>query len=271
MENFNRAKHSIRLVLIVIVILVPRSIHKAHATTALGMVYKNNLYLAADSKVYGNVTPICKIFEVKRLYYTVAGILDNADYNFSIPRTVKLSYYFHPGIQSAFNDFRLRIQPKFVSYLNSWGSDHPQQLQKYGSMHALRISVTFAGFESGNIATLCVVQVGAIPPYAIGKIRVKVFSSECKSQKQLNPDQFHLRESGESEGDRPCIERTGEPGYTPPDLEKCIIDREIKLHPKSVGPPISILFISPIGSKWLSRGVCPNEPAEGPPPFDSAK
>ncbi len=247
------------------IVFNPISTYDAHATTTASMLYQKKIYLAADSKLYNFSQPICKIFEVGRLYFTVAGILDASNYKFSVPQIVKQSYRATHGIQTSFNDFEERIQPKLVVYWNAWSKDHPNKMKYFASMHALSLSVTFAGFETDNSATLCGAGLAAIPPFIPGKIKVKLVKSQCNNSEQPFPNDSNLLVNGESDGYEQC--KTYLP-VNPTATEKCIVEKEIKLHHKEVGPPISILIISPLGSSWISQGVCPNLPLEEPPPPD---
>lgn len=131
-----------------------------YATTTAGMLHRGQLYLAADSKVYNGSLPLCKIFQIGRLYYTVAGILDAVDYNFSVPNTLRQSYKSHLGIRATFHDFTSHIQPQMVSYLNRWTKNDPARMRRLSG--AMNFTVTLAGFESNNSATLCTARLGHV-------------------------------------------------------------------------------------------------------------
>lgn len=233
----------------------------AHGTTTLGMLYQGKLYLASDSKVYEDSVPLCKIFQIGRLNYAVAGMLDAADYNFSVPKTIRQSYETHHGIKASFHDFTLRIQPRMVAYLNKWSEHDPAKMRRLSK--AMNITVTFAGFESDNSATLCAARFVAVPPFIPGNFKVKLEKSQCNNSTDPPPHNENLLPGGDYDGYEQCKTYSS---IDPVAIEKCIVEKEIRLHPSQVGPPVSILEISILGSRWISQGVCPNDPAQIPPP-----
>jgi hypothetical protein len=258
----------IGLLLAGVMMLNPRSLNEAHATTTVSIMHDRRIYLAADSKLLGYPKPICKIFEVGRLYFMVAGVLDAADYKFSVPYTVKQSYLTHPGIQASFENFKLRIQPKLVAYWNAWSKNNPDLMKKIAAMHSLSVTVTFAGYESNNSATMCNVHIQAMPPFIPGKFKIRFVDSDCQNSEKP-PNNSWIFADGVVDPSPTCTQPRGNGHPTPIEAEACIISQEIKLHREEVGPPISILAISPLGSTWISQGVCPNEPSEAPPPPDN--
>ena len=128
-----------------------------YATTTVGMLHQGTLYLASDSKVFEDPVAMCKIHQIGRLYYTEAGLLDNHEYNFSVPDTIRRAYKSHPGIRASFDDFTSRIQPLLIVYFNRWSKADPARKRRLSQ--ELNVSVTFAGFESDNSATLCAARV----------------------------------------------------------------------------------------------------------------
>lgn len=89
-------------------------------------------------------------------------------------------------------------------------------------------------------------------PLVVGNNKVFLEYNQCHNSAELPPGESVLYPGGEYDGYEQCWTH---PANDPVAIEKCVIDREIKLHPTEVGAPVSVLEISLLGSNWKYRGI----------------
>ncbi len=119
-------------ILLLIIMLFGFSSKSIHATILVLVVTKNEIILAADSKLFGvgdltkddsNNHVIDKLINVNHLYYAFAGLTRNDDSSFSIPSLVHQVIEEHKNFQE--------IKGELPKYLEDYLKNHLSKLEIY--------------------------------------------------------------------------------------------------------------------------------------------
>jgi hypothetical protein len=220
----------------------------AHATTVIAVVEGTSVYIGTDSQTVPSGT-ICKLVASERFAVGMAGHLADSSTTFSAARSVMLGLAKARSLQAAIDSVIDSLEPPLKRSLE-WGfknspDDYAQELQ-HGP---LVLSLLVIGIEKGRpqiVVLSWTSEKGDMVRQPVRRYGEKGAYDAIGSFDPFVP--YLLAHRGEWESWEP-VER----------IRKALQVISVAT-PEIVGPPFSILQISPArGVKWIERGPCETE------------
>ena len=231
----------------------------AMATTVALIRTPQEIFVAADSAVEGKREAVfCKIRQLDGIFFAVEGVAEINAVTEGKPDPAKS---FHvkqiaehaakrPGtIAEKALRFEHEAQPAFQRVVTQNKNDAPEGYRRYLSGRPQALQVIFFGIDPDHVPAYALVTFG-VKDNAHGEPTITVERRFCPGKDCYEPADISIL--GESQK---AMELTKQPGFPGSDLAGAVrrlVEAEIQDKPKLVKPPVDVVQISILGSRWIS-------------------
>jgi hypothetical protein len=222
----------------------------ALATSIVAYRTSTSITIGVDSKLVqlGSTKDslICKIFRQKGTYFAIAGMLDDSGANFHVDQIIRTdanSYRtFEQRVDAVEKDVGLQFEKEQL-----WLRAHdPAQFREFIK-------------RSKYIEVVLVEIVSGVPSMVALKFNLDEQTGKVRRQRVSCPGTCgNAQEVIYRLGKNVPTERSIKNSVPPADFVKRQVEQSSKAFPDIVGGPISILEITPLGSRWIENPTqCP--------------
>ena len=228
------------------------------ATYVIVTKQRKTIVIGADSKVSmaisGKSSIVCKILEVRRgVFFSAAGLYGQKSSGFDVSKMAGIAGTESIGVRE--------ISERFVSLVSRPLQEAAAAARKWNPEYFAEhfasptLGVAFMGYEKG-VPTI-VVHYFLVSFDRQDKPRLRIRTNSCPGDCPRGDDGILKIELGDSKpaqvfvANHPDFWNVGQ-------IEgvRQLLNLTINALPDDVGPPDSILQITPTASKWIDKGVC---------------
>jgi hypothetical protein len=227
---------------------------QSHGTAALAIWSPERAVLAADSKLSRldgkQDSAGCKIRAAGRMFFIASGYYGRPGGDFDVWTSVRDAVREATSVRDAADVSEKQLKPVLLKKFRTLREDNKIASSEEAA-NASRFSVYFAGVDEGKV----VVAGWSLRPG--GDVIREEYPGDHRavagSRQLIN---FGEHAATDAEIPRPAlIKMLADPINAAARMIQIEIDRE----PASVGPPRSILEITPSKHRWVEKGLCGND------------
>ncbi len=224
-----------------------------HATTIVLIRNENGIFIGADSRIVNehgqNLGAECKVMKINDYYFTHAGLGIDSTFGFNIKDIARKVFSTHQSYDEQIDEFISEVEIECSAYLHRIKSKRQHLYSRLINGH-VNIETAIAGVNESGTPFFDIIKFTAAGSENEIKISMPVRYS-CPGDCQGGQAVVMLGQMSHAEG---AVERRAFGMMRRPvQAINFLINKEIENNDR-VGPPITILHISPHENSWIQNG-----------------